>query len=190
MREEALQRDETSLRDELNAISPRLRRYARALATGHAGPCEYADDLVHATLMRALGARQIGAASDLVVRLYATVTQLHREVAMSGQQVRAAGAGGPKLVEAGSGTGRNFSTGRQTKLSAGLAALPLEAREALLLVGLEGFDYAAAARILRVSRSVLMTRLTQARTTLDAALHTAPLAAQGRGRAPHLRLVT
>ena len=156
------------LRDELNSLTPRLRRYARALTSGTANPSELADDLVHATLMRALGARHIGAPAELLIRLYATVTQLNREIAVSSQQARAAGAGRPTLIA----TGPNFSSARQTQLSAGLLGLSLEAREALLLVGLEGFGYAEAARILRISRSVLISRLTQARTALDAALRT------------------
>lgn len=176
-----------SLRDELNALTPRLRRYARALTGGHAAPSELADDLVHATLMRALGARQIGGSGDLLIRLYATVTQLNREVAVAGQQARAAGAGRPTLIS----NGPSFAPARQTKLSAALLSLPIEEREAILLVGLEGFDYAEAARTLRISKSVLMARLTQARDALDRALHAPPTPAQTtRTKVPHLRLVT
>lgn len=185
------ERDDAALRDELNTLTPRLRRYARALVTGRNISSELADDLIHATLMRALGARHIGAPVDLMVRLYATVTQLNREVAISSQQARAAGSGRPTLIAAE----RNFPAARQTKLSAGLLSLPLEAREALLLVGLEGFDYTESARILRISRSVLISRLTQARTALDAALGAGQGATRGatspsRSRVPHLRLVT
>ncbi len=192
-----------ALRDQLNGLSPRLRRYARALTTGHPGPCDFADEVVHATLVRALGARHAGGSADLLIRLYATVTQLNREMAVSGQQARAAGAGRPTLIDAG----RNFSAGRETKLSGALLSIPLEAREALLLVGLEGFDYGEASRILRISRNTLITRLTQARTMLDAALRGPPIRAaqtadSGSGgaaamaasrspmRPPYLRLVT
>ncbi len=176
---------DASLREELNRLTPRLRRYARALTTGHPTNAELADDLIHVTLMRALGARSVGAQSDLVIRLYATVTQLNREVAVSGRQAQAAGMGRPTLVTMGG----SFPTARQTKLSAGLLALPLEAREALLLVGLEGFGYAEASRILRVSRNVLMSRLTQARSTLDTTMSATPSQKPARSRA-HLRLVT
>ncbi len=178
-------RSDASLRDELTRLTPRLRRYARALTTGHPSCSEFADDLVHVTLMRALGARNVGAPDDLVIRLYATVTQLNREVAVSGQQARAAGAGRPTLVSMGG----NFSSAYQTKLSAGLLAMTLEAREALLLIALEGFGYAEAARILRVSRSVLLNRLTQARSALDTAMRAAPGRKPTKSRA-HLRLVT
>lgn len=175
-----------TLRDDLNACTPRLRRYARALVTGGAAPSPLADDLVHATLMRALGARHVGTSADLVVRLYATVTQLHRDVALSGREARAAGAGRPALVA----SQPNVATfARQTKLSAGLLSLPLEDREALLLVALEGFDHGEAARILRISRGTLIGRLGQARKALETHLRARPAPPRGRA-APHLRLVT
>ena len=204
-------RNEAALRGELNALTPRLRRYARALSTGRVGSSERADDLVHATLMRALGARHIGPPSELVIRLYATVTQLNREVALSSQQARAVGAGRPTLVA----SGLDFTAAPQTKLSAGLLKLPLEAREVLLLIALEGFAYAEAARILRISRSILISRLTQARIGLETSLRAGSISADGnlldrhstgagfgiaargpggeirpRAQAPHLRLVT
>ena len=177
-----------SLREELNVCAPRLRRYARALATGHPAASQLADDLVHAALMRALGARQLGAPVDLDIRLYATVTQLHRETGVAGR-VQAAGGGRPALI---AGTLAPALT-RQTRLSAGLLSLPLEEREALLLVALEGFDHGAAARILRISRAVLLGRLTRARHALGVSL-AAPNhrqdASAPRQRATHLRLVT
>lgn len=175
-----------SLRDDLTSMAPRLRRYARALATGHAGAGGGADEIVRATLMRALGARTIGGTADLTVRLYATVTQLHREAALAGAPAMAAGAGRPALV---SSDGAFAGGARRTKLSAALMSLPLEEREALLLVALEEFDHGEAARILRISRSVLLARLTAARSALDEHLRARP-AAPGRPRAPHLRLVT
>lgn len=177
-------RDDASLRKDLNGLTPRLRRYARALTSGCAAPSELADDLVHATLMRALGARDPGLSSELAIRLYATLTQLHRELAVSGRQARVAGGARPVVVP----TGRNSIADRQTKLGAALLSLPLEAREALLLVGLEGLDHAAAARTLRVSRAVLLSRLTQARTGLDLALQAAPV--RPSRSATHLRLVS
>ena len=178
------------LREDLTELTPRLRRYARALSTGGALADDNADDIVHATLMRALGARHIGGSSDLLVRLYATVTQIHRDHAMAGIERRAATAGQPALVaDSGRSTASRPIAVRQTRLSAGLLSLSLEDREALLLVGLEGFDHDEAARILRISRSALITRLTAARTMLDSFLATRPAVAQ-RGTVGYLRLVT
>lgn len=175
------------LRDDLNAMTPRLRRYARALTTGHSAPSELADDIVHATLMRALGARHPGDADDLVIRLYATVTQLNRETAVVTKPALAASAGRPVLV---ADHIHLPMAAKQTKLSAGLLSLSLEERETLLLVALEGFDHTAAARILRISRSVLVGRLAQARKALDAHLGSRPATAKGGRSVPYLRLVT
>lgn len=180
-----------SLRDDLNACTPNLRRYARALATGQPGGSTLADDLVHAALIRALGARQIGSTADLSVRLYATVTQLHRDSLLSAREARATGSGRPTLVTSAPAPAMM----RRTRLSAGLMGLPLEEREALLLVTLEGFDYANAARILRISQATLLARLTEARRRLDVSLTVQPPAHQPvaarRGRdVPYLRVVT
>ena len=178
-----------TLRDELRDMTPRLRRYARALTSGNAASNELADDIVHTTLMRALGARHVGGAADLTVRLYATVTQIHREAATVGQQARAANSGQPALIaDRGGARTAGQMLGRQTKLSAGLLRLPLEDREALLLVGLEGFDHGEAARILRISRTALIMRLTAARTALDSFLVARPRVAS-QSAVPYLRLV-
>ena len=175
----------STLREDLNALTPRLRRYARALATGGAGSSELADDIVHATLMRAMGSRHLGVPTDRMVRIYATVTQLHREVAASGRQALAAGVGRPSASAAG------FAPhAPRTKMAAALMNLPLEDREALLLVVVEGFDYGDAARIIRISRSQLLGRLTQARTAFDKQLGTRSEAAPRARTTSHLRLVT
>ena len=165
-------------------MTPRLRRYARALVSGGSGACEVSDSLVHATLMRAIGARAIGSAADLPIRLFATVTQLHRDLAPAERSEVAAGFGR-----------RRATSGAPTpapvdRLAAALLRLPLEEREALLLMTLEGFDHAIAARILRISRPVLFERLTRARTALDQALGApAPVQAPAASRVPYLRLV-
>jgi RNA polymerase sigma-70 factor, ECF subfamily len=179
-------RSDADLREALSALTPRLRRYARALATGDVAPSEAADGLVHSTLLRALAARNTGPTADLVIRLYATVTQIHREAAMPERQARAAGG------DRGAPTAERVAPlRRSTRLATALLGLPLEAREVLLLVGLEGFDYAEAARILRVSRSVLLARLDDARTTLEGATSAAmPHRPPVVSRARHLRLVT
>ena len=173
----------STLREDLNALTPRLRRYARALATGGAGSSEVVDDIVHATLMRAIGSRHLGLPADRVVRVYATVTQLHREVAAAGRQALAVGVGGPS-------SGSASQAARFTKTAAALMNLPLEDREALLLVVLEGFDYGDAARILRISRGQLLGRLTQARVALDKQLATRPAPVPRARTGSHLRLVT
>ena len=55
----------------------------------------------------------------------------------------------------------------RNNFAAALLALPLEEREALLLVVLEGFSFAQAARILKISRTALVMRLARARAALN-----------------------
>lgn len=170
------------MRDEISVMTPRLRRYARALVSGSADACEVSDTLVQATLMRALAARAIGDPADLPVRLFATVTQLHRDLAQAGRSKMTLVGGSRPAACAAAPT--------PDRLAAALLQLPLEEREALLLVTLENFDHAVAARILRISRPVLFDRLTRARTVLGSALDApAPVRSARSTRVPYLRVV-
>jgi RNA polymerase sigma-70 factor (ECF subfamily) len=65
--------------------------------------------------------------------------------------------------------------------------LALEEREAFLLVALEGFNYLQAARILKISRGVLVARLARVRAGQTGALDLAVRPA--RTRPSYLRLV-
>lgn len=179
------------LRDDLNACAPRLRRYARALAAGHPGPSETADELVHAALRRALEQSSASRREDVHILLYSVLTELHRD------SLRTAKIGASAAVEKGSFYGgglrpaesapRFFSS--RDSVSDALAALRLEEREALLLVALEGFSYAQAARILKISRPILLARLARARTAIGDSLAISQPPTKTKPRPAHLRLV-
>lgn len=181
------------LREDLNALTPRLRRYARALISGDPGGSDRADDLVHATLIRALGSRNLGLHGDLVIRLYATLTQMHRDIAGEAQTGRKANAVNSLAVGPRVGAKAVSPLVRQSKLTAGLMSLALEDREALLLIALENFSHDEAARIAHVTKAVLLTRLTRARVAMEAQLqmHSGALRSLDHERSPasHLRLV-
>jgi predicted DNA-binding protein (UPF0251 family) len=71
-----------------------------------------------------------------------------------------------------------------------VAALPLELREALLLVVLERLSHVEAAEVLEVPYAALIERLTRARVALSRSLAPpAKSAARPRGGPPHLRLI-
>jgi RNA polymerase sigma-70 factor (ECF subfamily) len=182
-----------NLREDLNALTPRLRRYARALMSGDPGGSDQADDLVHATLIRALASRSLGEHSELVVRLYATLTQMHRGLAGGGQVSPARTAASATAFGMRTGATPVSSMVRRSKLTTSLMGLALEDREALLLVVLEGFDHDEAARILRIPKAMLLTRLTRARTVLETQLQITGRLRPGfdhdRPQAPYLRLV-
>jgi RNA polymerase sigma-70 factor, ECF subfamily len=158
-----------ALRDELNLCAPRLCRYARALVAGQPGPSEIADDLVHAVLLRTweAGTALHLSGRDLHLHLYTLLTEWHRERLAAGRIGAKADmekenfyAGGPRAENL------PVPASRRDKFAPALLALALEEREALLLVVLEGFSYAQAARVLKISRTVLIMRLACARAAL------------------------
>ena len=74
-------------------------------------------------------------------------------------------------------------------MAAAIRTLPLELREALLIVVLARFTHQEATTALDISLATLIARLTKARERV-AALTRAPLAAEAGPRAvPHLRVV-
>ena len=72
-------------------------------------------------------------------------------------------------------------------MAAAVRALPLELREALLIVVLAGFTHREAASVLDVSLATLIARLTKARERVAAL--TRPLPAVAPRVAPYLRVV-
>jgi RNA polymerase sigma-70 factor (ECF subfamily) len=72
-----------------------------------------------------------------------------------------------------------------------LTALPLDQREILLLVVLEGFSYAEVADALGLPRAAIGARVARARTVLEERLDASRLVERrGKPRTPpHLRLV-
>lgn len=180
---------EVSVRDELVLLTPRLRRYARALTQASPAPNDIADELVHTTLIRLVDCGLPDRKSDLVLQVFALLTQLNRD----SQQDRMAGFSRNAVGYATHHRDEVAHTGHPQaapkSLCAALGGLALEEREALLLVVLEGFSYAQAARILRISRSGLMARLSRGRGRLAETLGNDPGAATPVRRVPYLRVV-
>jgi len=192
-----------NLKDDLGHLTPGLRRYARALVNGSPAPSELADDLVHGAILRMLETTSASRGADLAPRLYASITQIHRERrranlfaprAAARAQGRYAGAPAGTSVGRDKAIRRERLPGHESASSAGLPAaglcsgldaLGLDEREVLLLVALESLSYGDVGRVLRISRAMLIGRLARARARLCEALGLAP----GRGKVTHLRLV-
>ena len=178
-----------SLRDDLNLWTPRLRRYARALSSGTPGPIDLGDDLVHTALLRMIKDETASVGVDLGARLYASVTDLHREhvrrVDVEHGRRNASGDYEPARGRA-SPEWRRVSA-PPDGVVAGLSAMKLQDREALLLVALEQCGYARTTRILKISRTELILRLARARLVLGKALGL-PTEVRGAPRG-HLRVV-
>jgi DNA-directed RNA polymerase specialized sigma24 family protein len=80
---------------------------------------------------------------------------------------------------------------RTTDIRSAVHRLPLELREALLLVVVERFSHVKAAETLDIPLTRLMERLGAARRALGGSLHhvAAPAESAPRRNAPHLRLI-
>lgn len=143
---------------------PRLRRYARALM----GNRDAADDLVQDTLERACSRLHLWrAGSDMRAWLFTVMHNLFVNRVRAGRletlplddEALAASVHGGQ------------EDGLQLRdLEAGLAKLPAEQREVLLLVGLEGMRYEDVADVLSVPIGTVMSRLSRGRERLRAIL--------------------
>jgi RNA polymerase sigma-70 factor (ECF subfamily) len=157
---------------ELEALVPRLRRYARALT----GSREAADDLTQDTLERAWIKRALWQpGTDL--RAW-TFTLMHN-VFINGTRRGRLPAAPDGLVDRVTAEGTSAETSAVLdELERALALLPTEQREVLLLVGLEQFTYAEAAEVLGVPLGTVMSRLSRARERLRLLLETGATASE------------
>ena len=200
-----------NLREDLNLLAPRLRRYARALVAGHPGPNETADVLVSVALRRAFESGAVSTASELDISAFSFLIEANREP-LGAPSVRTFGSptqGSMQGLNVGASISSNalLKTGgscaadlhppeklasaleSNDSLCSALCALKLEEREALLLVSLEGFSYAQAARILKISRPILVARLSRARERLPKNLKDRSSSRRAKWRPTHLRVV-
>lgn len=138
---------------------PGLRRYAWALVRHDEG----ADDLVQDTLERAIsrwGLRRRD--GDLRAWLFA----IERNLFLSGLRQRSRRGphvGTEALENMPSGEGGAEGALGARDVLAGLDTLPEDQRSTLLLVAVEDFSYAEAARILDIPVGTVMSRLSRAR---------------------------
>jgi len=156
-----------SFNDQLIAVLPRLRRFARGL-TGSAAD---ADDVVQAACERALTRThqfQEGTRFDSwMFRIAQTIwiDQLRsrniRKEASEDEGLHVGSDEGMRRVEARLAL---------QEVRAALAELPAEQRAALVLVTVDGLSYKEAAEIAEVPVGTIMSRLARARMALQAKL--------------------
>jgi RNA polymerase sigma-70 factor (ECF subfamily) len=141
---------------------PRLRRYALALTRNP----DNADDLVQTTLVRAIAKQHLfQPGTNLRAWLF---TLLHnqyvndvRRSANQGISVDISDASKDLVAVA------NSSAPRQLKeLDEAIGKLPIEQRQVLLMVGLEGMAYEEVAAILLVPIGTVRSRLSRGRAAL------------------------
>ena len=139
---------------------PRLRRYARALTHD----AVRADDLVQDTLERAWAKRGLWRrGSNLRAWLFTIMHNVFVNQLKSQTRVKEVDID-TTVLAANTASEDHSVTIRD--IESGLARLPLEMREVLLLVGLEQFTYAEAAKVLGIPGGTVMSRLSRGRERL------------------------
>lgn len=162
--------------DGFEAHLPRLRRYARALT----GDRHAADDLVQDTLERGWSKFSLWQRGS---RLDAWLLTIMHNVFVNQYRSRPPAAESLDDMVVESAARAAQSDGLEVRdVQAALRRLPPEQREVLLLVSLEEYSYADAARLLGVPVGTVMSRLSRAREKLRGILAES-------GEAARLRIV-
>jgi len=141
---------------------PRLRRYAVALTRNH----DKADDLVQTTLMRAIAKQHLfKPETNLRAWLFTLLHNQHvndvRKSAYQGVVVNIEDAASDLVAVADPSASRQL-----TELDQAIGTLPVEQRQVILMVGLEGMAYEEVAAILMVPVGTVRSRLSRARSAL------------------------
>ncbi len=153
------------IRAEIEAMLPRLRRFARNLTRNH----NDADDIVQSAIERALAhADQWQRSARLDSWMFKIVRNAWiDELRARGRRERVFAA-----EEAGEGVGTELIEREAALMSiqAAFARLPEEQRLALSLVLIEGLPYKEAAAVLEIPIGTLTSRLARGREALQALL--------------------
>lgn len=153
--------DERDFRDQLVAIIPSLRAFARGLC----GNRDMADDMVQDAMTRAWAARQSYAAGSnfrawmfMILRnhYYTTLRKNARMVSWDPEVAERVLVAGPTQQD-----GLNVQD-----VQVALQKLPAEQREVLLLIGANGVSYEEAADIMGCAIGTIKSRLARGRVAL------------------------
>jgi RNA polymerase sigma-70 factor (ECF subfamily) len=163
---------------------PRLRRYARALTRR----ADRADDLVQETLLRAIAKSHLWQPGTDIRAWLFTIMHNHY-VNMVRRAVRDETTVDIEQISSSLVATTDPTASRQLwELERALGHLPEEQQEVILLVGLEGMSYDAAADILSVPVGTVRSRLSRGRDALRRLMgipeKTEPAATLTRGQVP------
>jgi len=141
---------------------PRLRRYARALTRNR----DRADDLVQDTLSRALDKEQLWQTGTNLGAWLFTIMHNQNVNNVRRDAQRFAAVDIEQVSTTLPATTDPSASRKMVELDRALARLPLEQRQVILLVGLEGMSYEDTAKILSIPIGTVRSRLSRGRDTL------------------------
>lgn len=164
-----------TLRQELIAMLPRLRRFARSLTRS----VPEADDLVQEACMKALARADQWDASQPLDRWVFRIARNHWISEIRKTSVRM----GEGQVPAEESTELTTHVTGEAHVAAGevasrIAALPAELSSVLLTVSVEGYSYAEAAELFEIPIGTVMSRIHRARKILAAELSASGMGAE------------
>ncbi len=154
-----------SFRDDLVAAIPMLRGFARSLS----GNRDRADDLVQETLAKAIANREKYRQGTNLHAWLVTIlrNQFYSEGRRRWREVSdAEGTHAARLTE----LPMHDSRMEMREFLGALQVLPIDQREALVLVGASGLSYEEAAEILGTRVGTVKSRVSRARSRLEALL--------------------
>lgn len=151
------------IRRDIAAELPRLRRYARALLRDAVA----ADDLVQDCLERALSRmHQFRAGTNLRAWLFTIMHGIHVNALRRQNRATDTTPLAPGMENRNPAPPAQDSGLVMRDLADALDRLPIDQREVVLLIGLEGMSYSEAAGILEVPPGTVMSRLARGRERL------------------------
>lgn len=155
--------DEDRFKDELISFVPRLRAFACALARSHAA----GEDLAQEAVMRAWRGREgFTPGTNMEAWLFRILRNLHISGLRRGKRSPVLEMDG--RVEAVAGADDPGAGLQLNDLRRALNRLPVEQREALILVGASGWSYEEAAAHAGCPLGTMKSRVFRARRTLAA----------------------
>jgi RNA polymerase sigma-70 factor (ECF subfamily) len=142
---------------------PRLRRYARTLVFDHAA----ADDLTQTALERALTHwRKFDQRRSLLAWLLSIAHNAHLDGRRRDVRLTVTDPDELKSRQEQDGDDAGPDLALRFDLLRALARLPVEQREALVLVCVEQFSYAEVAEVMQIPIGTVMSRVSRARASL------------------------
>ena len=163
------------MRHDLIALLPRLRRFARGLA----GAADQADDLVQASVEKALrnldgfttGTRMDAWMFRIIRNTWIDTVRARRETVDYDTEAADTiiGSDGRRTTEARL---------HLAEVRRAMASLPGDQRAVLMLVCVEGMRYREVAEVLEIPEGTVMSRLSRARLALAEKLKDKPLRAE------------